>query len=47
MALPIQQSSKELEFGTVLLAGLDGLKNDEENLENEVRPLYVGMIWAR
>ncbi|WP_421706292.1 3'-5' exonuclease [Alloalcanivorax xenomutans] len=47
VALLTRQSSKGLEFDTVVLAGLGGLKDDEENLENEVRLLYVGMTRAR
>lgn len=31
----------------VVLAGLGGLKDDAENLESEVRLLYVGMTMAR
>ena len=47
VALLTRQSSKGLEFDTVVLAGLGGLKDDEENLESEVRLLYVGMTRAR
>lgn len=47
VALLTRQSSKGLEFDTVVLAGLGGLKEDEESLENEVRLLYVGMTRAR
>ncbi len=47
MALLTRQSSKGLEFDTVVLAGLGGLKDDEEHLEYEVRLLYVGMTRAR
>ena len=47
IALLTRQSSKGLEFDTVVLAGLGGLKDDEENLESEVRLLYVGMTRAR
>jgi hypothetical protein len=47
VALLTRQSSKGLEFDTVVLAGLGGLKDDEENLEHEVRLLYVGMSRAR
>ncbi|MEP1894866.1 MAG: 3'-5' exonuclease [Alloalcanivorax venustensis] len=47
VALLTRQSSKGLEFDTVVLAGLGGLKDDEENLEHEVRLLYVGMTRAR
>lgn len=47
MTLLTRQSSKGLEFGTVVLAGLGGLKDDDEHLEHEVRLLYVGMTRAR
>ncbi|MCK0153794.1 NERD domain-containing protein [Alcanivorax sp. S6407] len=47
IALLTRQSSKGLEFDTVVLAGLGGLKDDEGNLESEVRLLYVGMTRAR
>ncbi|WP_111656056.1 3'-5' exonuclease [Isoalcanivorax indicus] len=47
VTLLTRQSSKGLEFDTVVLAGLGGLKDDEENLEWEVRLLYVGMTRAR
>ncbi|MCX2783024.1 NERD domain-containing protein [Microbulbifer thermotolerans] len=47
IALLTRQSSKGLEFDTVVLAGLGGLKDDEENLESEVKLLYVGMTRAR
>jgi len=47
VALLTRQSSKGLEFDTVVLAGLGGLKDDEESLESEVRLLYVGMTRAR
>ncbi len=47
VALLTRQSSKGLEFDTVVLAGLGGLKDDDENLEHEVRLLYVGMTRAR
>ena len=47
IALLTRQSSKGLEFDTVVLAGLGGLKDDAENLESEVRLLYVGMTRAR
>ena len=47
IALLTRQSSKGLEFDTVVLAGLGGLKDDEQNLESEVRLLYVGMTRAR
>lgn len=47
VALLTRQSSKGLEFDTVVLAGLGGLKDGEENLESEVRLLYVGMTRAR
>lgn len=47
VTLLTRQSSKGLEFGTVVLAGLGGLKDDDEHLEHEVRLLYVGMTRAR
>ena len=47
VALLTRQSSKGLEFNTVVLAGLGGLQDDEEHLEHEVRLLYVGMTRAR
>ncbi|PRB84497.1 3'-5' exonuclease [Pseudomonas sp. MYb185] len=47
VVLLTRQSSKGLEFDTVVLAGLGGLKDDEESLESEVRLLYVGMTRAR
>jgi superfamily I DNA/RNA helicase len=42
-----RQSSKGLEFKTVILAGLGTLKDDEKNHAEEVRLLYVGMTRAR
>ena len=42
-----RQSSKGLEFKTVILAGLGTLKDDEEKYAEEVRLLYVGMTRAR
>ncbi len=42
-----RQSSKGLEFDTVLLCGLGALSNDEEKLAQEARLLYVGMTRAR
>lgn len=47
VSLLTRQSSKGLEFDTVVLSGLGGLKDDEDNLEYEVRLLYVGMTRAR
>ncbi|MCH8543719.1 MAG: NERD domain-containing protein [Alcanivorax sp.] len=47
VTLLTRQSSKGLEFDTVVLAGLGGLEDDEEHLEQEVRLLYVGMTRAR
>lgn len=47
VVLLTRQSSKGLEFDTVVLAGLGGLKDDEESREHEVRLLYVGMTRAR
>lgn len=45
MALLTRQRSKGLEFNTVVLSCLGGLK--EERLEEEVRLLYVGMTRAK
>nr|WP_298377560.1 3'-5' exonuclease [uncultured Halomonas sp.] len=42
-----RQSSKGLEFDTVILCGLGALKDNEENLAQEGRLLYVGMTRAR
>jgi superfamily I DNA/RNA helicase len=42
-----RQSSKGLEFKTVILAGLGTLKDNEKNHAEEVRLLYVGMTRAR
>ena len=42
-----RQSSKGLEFKTVVLAGLGTLKDDEKHHGEEVRLLYVGMTRAR
>lgn len=42
-----RQSSKGLEFKTVILAGLGTLKDDENHHAEEVRLLYVGMTRAR
>ncbi|WP_416139816.1 3'-5' exonuclease [Halomonas sp. HK25] len=42
-----RQSSKGLEFDTVILCGLGELHNDEGHLEQEARLLYVGMTRAR
>lgn len=47
VALLTRQSSKGLEFDTVVLAGVGNLKDDEESIEQEVRLLYVGMTRAR
>ena len=47
VALLTRQSSKGLEFETVVLGGLGGLKDDEKSLEYEVRLLYVGVTRAR
>jgi hypothetical protein len=47
VALLTRQSSKGLEFDTVVLAGLGGLNDEEENLESEAKLLYVGMTRAR
>ncbi|MEH6450305.1 MAG: ATP-binding domain-containing protein [Oleispira sp.] len=42
-----RQSSKGLEFKTVILAGLGTLKVAEKDQADEVRLLYVGMTRAR
>lgn len=42
-----RQSSKGLEFDTVILCGLGALPDDEEHLAQEARLLYVGMTRAR
>ena len=42
-----RQSSKGLEFDTVILAGVGGIKGEPENLDQEVRLLYVGMTRAK
>ncbi|MFI0472009.1 3'-5' exonuclease [Halomonas sp. HMF6819] len=42
-----RQSSKGLEFDTVLLSGLGALSNDEQMQAQEARLLYVGMTRAR
>jgi len=47
VTLLTRQSSKGLEFDSVVLSGLGGLKDDKDNLEYEVRLLYVGMTRAR
>jgi hypothetical protein len=47
VVLLTRQSSKGLEFDTVILAGVGGLKDKEEHLPQEARLLYVGMTRAR
>ncbi len=47
VTLLTRQSSKGLEFDTVILTGLGALKDDEDNLARETRLLYVGMTRAR
>lgn len=42
-----RQSSKGLEFDTVIVAGLGVLKDDESSVAQEARLLYVGMTRAR
>lgn len=42
-----RQSSKGLEFDTVILCGLEALNNDKAYQEQEARLLYVGMTRAR
>lgn len=47
VTLLTRQSSKGLEFDTVVLSGLGALKDDEDHLAQETRLLYVGMTRAR
>lgn len=47
VTLLTRQSSKGLEFDTVVLSGLGALRDDEEHLAQETRLLYVGMTRAR
>ena len=47
VVLLTRQSSKGLEFDTVILAGVGNLNDGEEEIEHEVRLLYVGMTRAR
>ncbi|MGQ9425596.1 3'-5' exonuclease [Gilvimarinus sp. F26214L] len=47
VVLLTRQSSKGLEFDTVILAGLGALKDDKDNLAQETRLIYVGMTRAR
>lgn len=47
LVLLSRQSSKGLEFDTVILAGLGALKDEHEYLAQESRLLYVGMTRAR
>lgn len=47
VALLTRQSSKGLEFDTVVLCGIGALKDDEESVARETRLLYVGMTRAR
>lgn len=42
-----RQSSKGLEFDTVILGGIGELADDEDKLAQEARLLYVGMTRAR
>ncbi|WP_341939672.1 3'-5' exonuclease [Marinimicrobium sp. C2-29] len=46
VTLLTRQSSKGLEFDTVILAGLGGLDDSDEQLPIETRLLYVGMTRA-
>lgn len=45
--LVTRQSSKGLEFPRVIVAGLGGLKDDEEAMPEEARLLYVAMARAQ
>ncbi|WP_370233221.1 DEAD/DEAH box helicase [Alloalcanivorax venustensis] len=47
VTLLTRQSSKGLEFDTVILAGLGELKDSGDDLDYEARLLYVGMTRAR
>ncbi len=47
VALLTRQSSKGLEFDTVVLAGLGGLREEIDRRGHEVRLLYIGMTRAR
>lgn len=47
VTLLTRQSSKGLEFDTVILAGLGGLDDSDEQLPIETRLLYVGMTRAQ
>jgi hypothetical protein len=47
VTLLTRQSSKGLEFDTVILAGLGELKGSGDDLDYEARLLYVGMTRAR
>lgn len=47
VTLLTRQSSKGLEFDTVVLSGLGTLRDDEDHLAQETRLLYVGMTRAR
>lgn len=47
VVLLTRQSSKGLEFDTVILAGVGALKDDEAQLAQEARLLYVGMTRAK
>ncbi|WP_445621833.1 3'-5' exonuclease [Kushneria sp. Sum13] len=42
-----RHSSKGLEFDTVILGGIGELADNEDNLAQEARLLYVGMTRAR
>lgn len=47
VTLLTRQSSKGLEFDTVILCGLGALRDDHDSLAQESRLLYVGMTRAR
>jgi len=47
VTLLTRQSSKGLEFHTVILCGIGALKNDRDSVSRETRLLYIGMTRAR
>lgn len=47
VTLLTRQSSKGLEFDTVVLSGIGGLRDEEEDMARETRLLYVGMTRAK
>ncbi|MGD8174505.1 3'-5' exonuclease [Marinimicrobium sp. ARAG 43.8] len=47
VTLLTRQSSKGLEFDTVVLSGIGGLRDGEDDMAKEIRLLYVGMTRAK